>query len=870
MAASSNKFASFLHKHTSKITVVLVYALLEWILIFLLLLNSFFTYLITKFANYFGLKPPCPWCSRVDHVLEPDNNSSSYRDLVCDKHGSEISKLSYCSSHGKLAETHLMCEECLASRPSPSDGKGMTRGIAFISWVSSDHKVDDVDKVVPCSCCNGSKLHPAPYFLFKPSWGALDYADKGRLIIEAIEDDGDGSESDDPSKDGDDMIEIKLNDQDDDDDRDDQRATVEHQVLSDVEKDVHEDDKPDTMNVAEQHLGGVASGTVAPCFAGDYMLEFITLHHQKCVSDRLVPVELVDLSTSANHFSEKQHDNDSESGDSSIEETPLHAIDESAENTSPGEPGNLEPAANQLDKDDINLTAEQTKSEMASLSTLDSDLPQVQGSDPSLQSLQEESFPKFKNQAEGVDAPESSKTHNVAILGVTLGVNEEKSTMDEDRKRIHAPLSVQTDHNNEAEEEKFPETPTSSHEVVHYLHKKLLFFEKRESGVEESLDGSALSEMGSGDLIQTIERLKTSLKAERRAMSALYAELEEERSASAVAANQTMAMITRLQEEKAAMQMEALQYQRMMEEQSEYDQEALQLLNELMIKREKEKEEVEKELEVYRKKVLDYEAKERMRTMIISKDGNLESRKTSAACSYVEDSDELSLDLNREAKYEDSSFSGNQESSSDAVGNLEELALDCVNHISALDESLTEFEEERLSILDQLKALEDKLLTMGDDQFMEDLKSIKNSFNGFDDSNDLSSKEGNGTDNGFHGTTMAAMAKSLLPFLDAEDNGTERGLVYEKQGESEPVEMQAYAGPELELDPKKLAIEEEVDRVYERLQALEEDREFLKNCMSSVKKGDKGIDLLHEILQHLRDLKAVELRSENLSGDLQG
>ena len=46
----------------------------------------------------------------------------------------------------------------------------------------------------------------------------------------------------------------------------------------------------------------------------------------------------------------------------------------------------------------------------------------------------------------------------------------------------------------------------------------------------------------------------------------LYAELEEERSAAAIAANQMMAMINRLQEEKAAIQMEALQYQRMMEE----------------------------------------------------------------------------------------------------------------------------------------------------------------------------------------------------------------------------------------------------------------------------------------------------------------
>ncbi|KAB2022259.1 hypothetical protein ES319_D07G196700v1 [Gossypium barbadense] len=815
--AAGNKFARFLHKHTSKITVILVYAVLEWILIFLLLLNSFFTYLITKFANYFGLKPPCPWCSRVDHVLEPDfsNSSNSYRDLVCDKHGSEISKLSYCSSHGKLAETHLMCEECLASRPTPSDGKsiGMTRRIAFISWVSGDPKLDNGEKVVPCSCCNGTKLHP-PYFLFKPSWGSSDCAEKGSLIIQAIEDDddNDGSESD-QCKDGEDMIEIKLNNQDDDDDDDDQndqRAKSEPQVLSVVEKDVHEDDRSDAVNISEKHFSSATSGIVEPCFAGDYTLDFINLHHQKCVSDRLFSVELIDLSTSASHFSEKQ-DNGSETSDSSNEETPLHAIDEIAETiTSPREAENLE-LDHQLDKNDLNLMAERPISETTLLSTQDSDLPQIQVSDSSLQCLREDGFSTFKDQAKGVDAPESSKTQ---ILGFTLGTHEEKSTMDENGERINASLSVHTDcNNNEAEEEKFPDTPTS------------------------------------------------------------HEELEEERSASAIAANQTMAMITRLQEEKAAMQMEALQYQRMMEEQSEYDQEALQLLNELMIKREKEKEELEKELEIYRKKVLYYESKEKTRIMRISKDGSLGSGKSSAACSYAEDNDELSIDLNREAKDEDSSFSGNQESSSDAVGNLEEMALDCVNHISALDESLTEFEEERLSILDQLKALEDKLLTMGDDQFMEDLKSIQNSFDGLDEKNDLRSKEGNGFSKETScGKTMASMAKSLLPFLDAADNGTEEGTMYGKQGESdsELVVMQTYPGPELELDPKKLAIEEEVDHVYERLQALEEDKEFLKNCMSSIKKGDKGMDLLQEILQHLRDLRAVELRTRTLSGDVQG
>ncbi|GMH06284.1 hypothetical protein Nepgr_008124 [Nepenthes gracilis] len=160
---------------------------------------------------------------------------------------------------------------------------------------------------------------------------------------------------------------------------------------------------------------------------------------------------------------------------------------------------------------------------------------------------------------------------------------------------------------NEAEDDRIPDTPTSMDSLNH-LHKKLLLMGRRELGTEESVDGSILSEVEVGDGFVTVERLKSALRAERKALPTLYAELEEERNAAAIAANQTMATINKLREEKATMQMEALHYQRMMEEQAEYDQEALQLMNDIIVKREAKKQELEKELEIYRKKVTDYEA----------------------------------------------------------------------------------------------------------------------------------------------------------------------------------------------------------------------------------------------------------------------
>ncbi|KAL1556553.1 putative myosin-binding protein 4 [Salvia divinorum] len=409
----------------------------------------------------------------------------------------------------------------------------------------------------------------------------------------------------------------------------------------------------------------------------------------------------------------------------------------------------------------------------------------------------------------------------------------------------------------EEEEDKFPDTPTSV-DSLNQLHKKLSQLEKRDSGTEESLDGSVTSELEGGDGVVTVERLKAALRSERKALQSLYTELEEERSASAVAASQTMAMINRLHEEKAAMQMEALQYQRLMEEQSEYDQEALQLMNELMVKREREKQEVEKELKGYRKKLFEYETREKVRTLRKSKDGSTRSGFSSASCSNADDSDGLSIGLNQDAKEEEEFYSHqekyeNQSTPVDAVVNLEQ--------------SLADFEEERMSILEQLKVLEEKLLTLDDDDDDDDKEQNFEEESGHHHLNGETNGHANGfakeTTNGKHHHQHRRIAghkgKSLLPLFNA---------ICDEDGDAvlngDGVHVSSHDESEFERENKKLAIAEEVDHLYERLQALEADREFLKHCISSLKKGDKGMNLLQEILQHLRDLRNVEIGTRSL------
>ncbi|KAL3828380.1 hypothetical protein ACJIZ3_017182 [Penstemon smallii] len=97
--------------------------------------------------------------------------------------------------------------------------------------------------------------------------------------------------------------------------------------------------------------------------------------------------------------------------------------------------------------------------------------------------------------------------------------------------------------------------------------------------------------------------LEKALEEEQIARAALYIELEKERSAAASAADEAMAMILRLQEEKASIAMEARQYQRIIEEKSAYDAEEMKILKEILVRRETEKHFLEKELEDYRQMV---------------------------------------------------------------------------------------------------------------------------------------------------------------------------------------------------------------------------------------------------------------------------
>ncbi|KAL9224623.1 hypothetical protein vseg_000641 [Gypsophila vaccaria] len=97
--------------------------------------------------------------------------------------------------------------------------------------------------------------------------------------------------------------------------------------------------------------------------------------------------------------------------------------------------------------------------------------------------------------------------------------------------------------------------------------------------------------------------LKETLNAQQELLQKLYIELDVERESSATAADETLSMILRLQGEKAAMEMEAIQYKRIAEEKMFHAQETLETFQELIYQKEMQIASLEFQVQAYKFKL---------------------------------------------------------------------------------------------------------------------------------------------------------------------------------------------------------------------------------------------------------------------------
>ncbi|KAF8086528.1 hypothetical protein N665_0622s0021 [Sinapis alba] len=205
-----------------------------------------------------------------------------------------------------------------------------------------------------------------------------------------------------------------------------------------------------------------------------------------------------------------------------------------------------------------------------------------------------------------VDDVDNEDTEPLTSNNATGSAAEEHSSKEEheDDHEETEPLTspkLSSQEHTDRDSSKVTETQSTSNETPELKHSASV---ESFASIRSDIEGESL-----------VDLLKQQLEYDRKCLRELSKELEEERNASAIATNEAMAMITRLQEEKAALQMEALQYLRMMDEQAEHDVDALERANDVLADREKEIQDLEMELEYYRVKYPDEPREEILASM---------------------------------------------------------------------------------------------------------------------------------------------------------------------------------------------------------------------------------------------------------------
>ncbi|KAL2478099.1 myosin-binding protein 1-like [Forsythia ovata] len=658
----------FEQKVYPSIATALVRAVHEWLLIFMLFIDAGFSYLVTRFARYCQLQIPCLLCSRIDHVLG-NERVGFYWDLMCHKHKLKISSLILCHLHDNLVDVHGTCESCFFSFATINKSNAETYRLLVgklgakphygldqgsVSW---EHNLCSSD-MRKCSCCN-EKLIPTSF--------AKKLIQTKSINSEEAELNAPLSEASAPNRN--ELKEIKdassnfhhLGNNDAD-----PLSHVEYSkinVTSDSEPEtpfsddesscavIHEMESPDidlaakyvqreplvidadplshveyakinvTSDIESETPFSDDESTCAlirkmESAEKDVAAEYVQPEPSIIsLADNPDPEKLI-YSASSTKLSLSELDannsccntrSESPIGHHGLEELNWQQADHKNDDLVPSELISFDKVL-QLPKVSGTQSYESKETDAKPMAELEREVTLEGGETSSCKvtSLQQ----MMTNSLDLSDAYKLAVGNKGRQLSGRL-LEQQRSMKDserasEDVKLLLSHISsrgIDLSLNDmsprvSANSDDFRSFDASNAIGMQILRR--ISLERNESNI--SLDGSTVSEI-EGESV--IDQLTRQVEHDKKVIGALYKELEEERNASAVAANQAMSMITRLQEEKGALYTEALQCLRMTEEQAEYEGEALQKANDLLAEKEKEIQDLEAELELHKNKLGD-------------------------------------------------------------------------------------------------------------------------------------------------------------------------------------------------------------------------------------------------------------------------
>lgn len=861
VSSSSSRWQNFY----KRITTSLASALLEWLLIIFLFVSAIFSYVITKFANYCKLKTPCLFCSRLDHVLGKQKRGY-YLDLICSLHKSEISELVFCRAHDKLVNIQGVCETCVLSSATVVDKSNAETSRLLLGKSGEEEEesgsVFDHDPLLGqhtvaghCSCCSEKfrldghdqtlvfaksirsravdfndsgvvgndfyeKRSAKPSVSFRNARLRNDHADPlsrvGYTELNITSDTE--SEFEVPISD-DDGISIPIHGKDDT--KEDIRVPCEYMELCSVD--------------STEDLTSTKPGTSASVL-------------EPLLSEPRVQVENKDICAI------KTAEATVESGNG-LTELDWQQIERSDVCPSPSEPISFNdvptlsnitevPVEVSKEKHDFRTDKEELTSERRPAMDREENIKSGNrlitsetGLEPTPVSTDTcQQNPNLLDLGDAYKLAVSNRGRQLSGMLAEHWLGKDSSRVNEDLKILLSQFSATrgTDMSfndisprlsmNSEEAKSSDVTNSTGMQIL----QKMISLERNESGL--SLDGSIVSDI-EGE--SPVDKLKRQVDHDRKLMNALYKELEEERNASAIAASQALAMITRLQEEKATLHMEALQHLRMMDEQSEYELEALQKANDLLAEKEKELEDLEAKVEFYRKKFPDESKPENM----VEKNSEMKVK-------------DIGLDLSQ-CTFIENDESGPRKSNPNNYDKADiQLMSSEEKNIQSAQSLQMEFQDEKLYISERLKKLERQVyFFLNSHQSQDNWPNSENVVKEYPENSEKLDKN----------IPMKDSVSSFKLNSDAmvDDPSSKKPPVCKQNGELE------YSGHDSSVlcgDNDLASTGSLVSDFIERLQALEADHSFLEHTINLLSDGGEGLKLLQEIADRLQQLRRIGIR----------
>ncbi|KAM3290346.1 myosin-binding protein 1 isoform X2 [Capsicum chacoense] len=836
------------------ITSALASAFLEWMLMIFLFMDGAFAYLVTKFAQYCELQIPCLLCSRLDHVLGKER-PGFYWELICPSHKLKISSLVLCHNHNNLVDVHGMCESCLFSFATVNKSNAETYRLLVGKLGAEPHLADEAP-LLEEKARNSSGLRKC--YCCKEEFAPRGYAQKLLKVTSSCVD----------------AVELNAS------------LPVTNGLERGVTKEI-ENEASTSLLVPLPHLeykkfkvsadsGSEAvhsdSDSARPLIrARDCSIDDLTdrcLHPEPqmfTVTDDLAAEKLIH-SASVPEPSLPDPELDVEARVFPSIATSSAVVGRGSEEINWQQAGHKTDASAPAD-DEVNLLSNVKDNlvDVAKETSAGEAVNQAVEDCGHVASSGSAEIPKSETELDSKPEPDEirSQTDGSFDLGdaYKLAVGnkgrqlsgkfleqrsfKESAKMSEDLKVLLSQLSAARGVDSTLSEisprlslngEESRTTEAAISLGMQILHQRISL-ERNESGL--SLEGSLVSEIEGESLS---DRLKRQVEYDRKLMSALYKELEEERNASSVAANQAMAMITRLQEEKAALHMEALQCLRMMEEQVEYDNEALQNANDLLVQKEKEIQDLDAELELYKKKL-----------------GNM---------ALFEDALEASYGSNKAKQADSFCCDGSSTAPGDVNadkptgrnGNVEVVTSSGVDNIdNRIPSLICESESEREQLVFWLNILVERLHMLSQKVASREFVNVNCEFSSEDWVEVGNPKElFHGESSRNHGETVENV--HVKPIEDTIRSGKE-GSTCKFPESMQKGRVDGKSGQCTNGDSELETLKNELSVLSGRLKALGIEHSFLDHSINSLRNGDEGHRFIEEIAAHLRQLHFVLDRS---------